>query len=252
MTLDIPRVLVFDDSPVLREDLAESLRERGFEVDEYDNPNAAIMAVNSKLYSAAVLDIVDKSHQPGGLAVADQLREVNKSAGVFMVSVHGRYQKEVKKRGLPFYIKPVKSEAWDEICTAIKESLVPESKPSGTRILDVIATVEECDESICTVSYYQTGVGWLLVDLERSKFPNLVVGAGGRIRISCIVDQAGDLRGFWIPNSSIINNGEPEHSDYISSAQKLEPLAPDDFHDAQKLGEYRERLITLLGKTYDT
>ncbi|MCX6880797.1 MAG: hypothetical protein NTW21_44395 [Verrucomicrobia bacterium] len=252
MRIDTPRVIVFDDNAILRDALAKNLRDRGIDADTYDNPNAAIMAVNSKLYTAGVLDIVDKSSEPGGLAIADQLMKVNRSARIFMVSVYGHYEDAVTERGLPLYIKPIYPQQMDEICAAIKEELISPMQSNGTRVIDVIGTVEESDEFKYTLSFDQPGVGWMLIDLDRRLFATLKIVIGSRIRVSCIVDQDCSLCGIWIPNSPIVNDGGPSHPDFISFAERLEPPVPVDFQDAQGVDEYRKNLIELFGRSYDT
>jgi two-component system response regulator FlrC len=103
----VSRILVVDDEAILRDAMAEALRRSGHEVDAFD---AGAPALDRFAALGAQLVITDLK-MPGldGLAVLDEVRRIDPSVPVLLVTAHGTVEAAVAamKRGAhDFIIKP--------------------------------------------------------------------------------------------------------------------------------------------------
>jgi len=87
------RVLVVEDEPALRDQVAGALRDRGFAVDETGDGTEAVFLGNEYPVDVAVLDL----GLPGrpGLEVLQEWREAGRTFPVLILTARGRWQEKV-------------------------------------------------------------------------------------------------------------------------------------------------------------
>lgn len=81
------QVLIVDDEPLLREELAEALEMEGFDVSTADSVPDALSKMDGAQFDTVVTDL--KMPKFGGLALLKQLNEDNFTGIVVVVSGHG-------------------------------------------------------------------------------------------------------------------------------------------------------------------
>lgn len=81
------QVLIVDDEPLLREELAEALEMEGFEVSTADSVPDALSKMDAESFDTVVTDL--KMPKLGGLDLLAQLNEDNFAGIVVVVSGHG-------------------------------------------------------------------------------------------------------------------------------------------------------------------
>ena len=112
------KILITDDSKLLRKKLRDELEKLGCEVIEAENGKEAIMKDLQEQPDGVILDIV--MPEVGGIEALQVIKEVNPEIPVIMLSSAGtsQKQKETKKLGaLDFIQKPYTS---DQIRQAVE------------------------------------------------------------------------------------------------------------------------------------
>jgi two-component system, response regulator RegA len=112
-----PTLLLVDDDEVLRERLAQALRQRGFEVTTADGGEAALEHARRETPEYAVLDL--RMPGPSGVDVLKALRALDPSTQVLMLTGYGSIANAVEatKLGAVGYL-PKPADA-DEIVAAL-------------------------------------------------------------------------------------------------------------------------------------
>lgn len=105
------KLLILDDEPIKRIVMEEQLRERGFEVDAYDNPLDAKKVLSSKSYDVILTDI----RMPGldGISFLKEIRNSNPNQAVIVMTAFGTVETaiEAMKLGAFDYLqKPFSTE----------------------------------------------------------------------------------------------------------------------------------------------
>lgn len=83
----MPQVLIVDDEPLLREELAEALEMEGFDVRTAESVPDALSKMDGVNFDTIVTDL--KMPKIGGLELLEQLKKDNFTGNVVVVSGHG-------------------------------------------------------------------------------------------------------------------------------------------------------------------
>ncbi len=130
------KILIVDDSPVVRKALTLKLTSQGYEVIEIGDPSDALASVRSTRPHLILLDISfppDVAHGGGvpwdGFLMMDWLRRVEEAKGVPIIVITGAEDEKIKARALEigaaaFFRKPVEVE---ELLATIDRVLAKEN-----------------------------------------------------------------------------------------------------------------------------
>jgi DNA-binding response OmpR family regulator len=115
----IPRLLVVDDEPTVREILVAILDLNGFDVTSVSMGSAAIRLLGERSFDLVLLDV----NMPGtsGWQVLDQMRAIAPVPHVLMISDE-RYEEEAHLRGVGFLAKPYRRSAVEAVVRRMLES----------------------------------------------------------------------------------------------------------------------------------
>jgi CheY-like chemotaxis protein len=102
-----PTLLVVEDEPLIRIDLADSLAEMGYRVIEAVSADTAIKALETHPEIVAVITDLSMPGSMDGLALARVVRERWPPCALIMVSGHQRPAASELPSGLRFLPKPV-------------------------------------------------------------------------------------------------------------------------------------------------
>jgi len=116
------RILVADDDPTLRTELAELLRVDGHEVQLAADGGEALERLEADAYDVALLDLV--MPRATGLEILHRLRVVRPETSVVMITGHGSVDVAVeamKGGAVDFVVKPFEIESLQRILQAIAD-----------------------------------------------------------------------------------------------------------------------------------
>ena len=103
-----PTVLIVDDSPLVRYQLADIFEDLGFDIiGEVSNGNEAIIIYTEKRPDFVTLDIL--MPEKSGLETLEELMKINPEAKVVMITALGKQEivsKCLKKGASDFLVKP--------------------------------------------------------------------------------------------------------------------------------------------------
>ncbi len=115
------RILVADDHPIVRKGIIQVLKfiSKSYLIDEVDNAQDAILKASKNEYEIIMLDI--SMPKGGGLGALEQIKKIKPHSKVLMLSVYDEKQYIMRslKLGACGYL--TKSNAADELETAIKK-----------------------------------------------------------------------------------------------------------------------------------
>ena len=115
------RVLVCDDDPRVRENLAEALQADGFEVDSADRAVDAIQKIMRGSYQAVVLDL--KLPGLGGLDAISIIRRVDEHLPIIVMTGHASYEVEQAARSAGIFYYLVKPFPLAELGEAVRAAV---------------------------------------------------------------------------------------------------------------------------------
>ena len=120
MTEARARVLVVEDEPIVRIDLAEFLSDAGFEVLEAANADEAIVLLESLSDIRAIITDVDMPGSMDGLRLAQAVADRWPPVRIIVVSGHRQVEITDIPDGSVFYSKPFSQPA---LLTSVRELL---------------------------------------------------------------------------------------------------------------------------------
>lgn len=121
---DLLKVVVADDSQLLRKNLREELEKCDCEVIEVENGKGAVMEALQDSPDAIFLDIV--MPEVNGLEALEVIRDINKNIAVVMVSSAGtplKVKKALDLGAIEFIQKPFKSEQIHKVVETIRKQV---------------------------------------------------------------------------------------------------------------------------------
>jgi len=121
---DAIQVLVVDDEKIMQDSLARILTKEGYEVQTASSGEEAIEKFDCESFDIVLLDI----KMPGidGLAVLQQIKEINPNAAVIVITGHGDTalaEQAVALDAVDFINKPIKKEALEAALEKAKKKL---------------------------------------------------------------------------------------------------------------------------------
>ncbi len=116
------KILIADDDPTLRAELAELLREDGHEVQAAADGEEALKTLESALFDVALMDLV--MPRATGLEILHRLQHSKSSTSVVMITGHGSIDVAVeamKAGAVDFLVKPFEIESLQRILQGIAD-----------------------------------------------------------------------------------------------------------------------------------
>jgi Response regulator containing CheY-like receiver, AAA-type ATPase, and DNA-binding domains len=104
----MPRILIIDDEPGIRESVAMILEYEGYETDAAESGEDGIELVRSGQFDAILLDI----NMPGidGFETLKRIKEIDKNLNIVIISAYGNIENAIKATrtgAFDFLEKPV-------------------------------------------------------------------------------------------------------------------------------------------------
>jgi two-component system response regulator PilR (NtrC family) len=115
------RILIVEDEQVLRESLAELLRDEGYETVEAEHGKAAYAAVIDQPVDLVLSDV--RMPEMDGLALLDQLRKICPQTPVIMITAYGTVESAVaamRSGAVDYLLKPVQ---FDDVLMRVERAL---------------------------------------------------------------------------------------------------------------------------------
>jgi len=123
----IPRVLVAEDNPAVREFIVRSLASAGYQVTAVSDGQMALDILSKEKFNVLVTDIV----MPNVDGIALALKAVRLFPDLRIIMISGYAQERMRAHNLDALVHRIiaKPFSLEEICAAVKESI---SLPPGT------------------------------------------------------------------------------------------------------------------------
>ncbi|MBU0743702.1 sigma-54 dependent transcriptional regulator [bacterium] len=129
------RILIVDDEAAIRQSLAESLADEGFDTDSAETGEEALAKLNTGTYDLVVTDL--KMPNVSGLELLQALRHQDRQTPVIMMTAYGDVDTAVESMRLgayDFIQKPFKlSDMRRQVSAALRATTVPDTDAGDAR-----------------------------------------------------------------------------------------------------------------------
>lgn len=121
----MPKLLLIDDDAELCAELAETLREEGYDVDSTSDSAEGSVLIKKNIYEAAVFDY--KMRGLNGIDLLKLVKGINPACAVFLVSGRAGIEKLAKEERVSGLVAGIVGKPFDvdDLLRRIKEAVAP-------------------------------------------------------------------------------------------------------------------------------
>lgn len=105
------KIVIVDDERIIRVSLADDLRERGYEVVEFSEPNAVLLYIKDNFVDIVISDY--KMPNYDGIELLKRIKKINQNINFILMTAYASYPiavESIKLGALDFITKPFKNE----------------------------------------------------------------------------------------------------------------------------------------------